>query len=643
MYHLASFWLADDLSEMAKEIFNLEFGRYSYMVSKNERITENLLRDYFRDSGHYDDDSIHIEEQKSVNGNINKLLSAASKTGGNGIGRPEFIVSCSDYPDFIMLVECKAETKLHETSDLSNPQHYAVDGVVHYGSYLKSSYNVICVAVSGQQKNNLNITYRLWPKGDAESKLLVDLRGREIKKFLGFKESIKFAVHDHDVERIKRDELIAFSRELHNYMRDYAKLSETEKPLLVSGILIALKDSYFASGYKSAKQIDLSQLLYRSIQDEIERADIPEAKKKNMVQPYSFIRVHPELSKLPKGSSETPLYRLISDIDQHVKPFIDIYHNFDAIGQFYGEFLRYTGGDKKGLGIVLTPKHITDLFAKLANLNPKSIVLDICAGTGGFLISSMHDMFLKSANEDESKFIQNHGLIGVEQQPNMFALCASNMILRGDGKANLYQGSCFDEAISEKIKGRANVGMVNPPYSQRGDNLHELNFVEHLLDSLEEGGTGIGIAIVPLNCAISPHPLKKKILGKHRLDAVMSMPQELFSPVGTVTCIMVFTAHTPHDQNPHHRTWFGYWKDDGFIKTKHKGRIDAGSWHSIRDNWLNDYFSKAERSELSVLKKVGADDEWCAEAYLDTDYSQILESSFLSELKKYAAFELYRS
>lgn len=610
---------------------------------KNERITENLVRDFLRDSGHYDNEMIFIEEQKSANLTINKCLKNASKTGGKGVGKPEFIITSTEYPDFVLLVECKADDKLHETPDFSNPKDYAVDGVLHYASHLKDSYNVICLGVSGQSKTKIKISYRLWPKLEGESKPLVDLASKDISKFISLQDAVKYSVYDHDVERIRRDELIAFSRELHNYMRDYAKLSETEKPLLVSGILIALKDTYFANGYKSAKQGDLSQLLYRAIQDEIERAKIPEAKKKNMVQPYSFIRVHPELSKLPKDSNETPIYRLISDIDKHVKPFIDVYQSFDAIGQFYGEFLRYTGGDKKGLGIVLTPKHITELFSELANLTPKSVVLDICAGTGGFLISAMHDMFKKSTSEDEVDLIKSEGLIGIEQQPNMFSLCASNMILRGDGKANLYQGSCFDDAISEKVKGRANIGMVNPPYSQKGDNLHEFNFIELMLNSLKDDGKSIGIAIVPLNCATSPHPLKEKILENHRLDAVLSMPLELFSPVGTVTCIMIFTAHTPHMQNKYHKTWFGNWKNDGFIKTKHKGRIDTGNWANIRESWLDSYFNRKEEPELSVLKQVGPKDEWCAEAYLQTDYSQLTEAEFLTELKEYAVFELYRS
>ena len=55
-------------------------------------------------------------------------------------------------------------------------------------------------------------------------------------------------------------------------------------------------------------------------------------------------------------------------LNQKVWPFISVYHDFDVVGQFYGEFLKYTGGDKKALGIVLTPKHITELFSLLANV-----------------------------------------------------------------------------------------------------------------------------------------------------------------------------------------------------------------------------------------------------------------------------------
>ncbi|MEN9848863.1 MAG: hypothetical protein RL368_1603, partial [Pseudomonadota bacterium] len=307
--------------------------------------------------------------------------------------------------------------------------------------------------------------------------------------------------------------------------------------------------------------------------------------------------------------------------------------------QFYGEFLKYTGGDKKALGIVLTPRHVTDLFARLANANKESKVLDICAGTGGFLISAMHQMMKSTTTEAERRKIKAKGLIGVEQQPDMFALAASNMILRGDGKANLHQGSCFDTAIVKAIKShKCDIGLLNPPFSQGDADLAELYFVKHMLDCLVKNGTGI--AIVPISCAIAPHPAKRAILDSHTLRAVMSMPGELFAPVGTVTCIMVFTAKIPHATS-NKKTWFGYWRNDGFIKTKHKGRIDINhTWPAIREKWVSMFKNNEIHTGISILQNVTADDEWCAEAYLETDYSTLSNSDFETELKKYVVFNI---
>jgi hypothetical protein len=38
---------------------------------------------------------------------------------------------------------------------------------------------------------------------------------------------------------------------------------------------------------------------------------------------------------------------------------------------------------------------------------------------------------------------------------------------------------------------------------------------------------------------------------------------------------------------------------------------------------------------LSVKREVNADDEWCAEAYMETDYSDLSPSLFEREVKKY--------
>src|SRR5207237_6602050 len=134
------------------------------------------------------------------------------------------------------------------------------------------------------------------------------------------------------------------------------------------------------------------------------------------------------------------------------------------------------------------------------------------------------------------------------------------------------------------------------------------------LDSLGQGAKCV--AIVPITCATAPSGVigdwKRTILERHTLEAVMSMPIELFhnSKTTVVTCVMVFTAHRPHPKGK--KTWFGYWRTDGFIKTKHRGRIDAlDRWTGIRDRWVSEFRSREVLDGFSVLKDVGPADEWC--------------------------------
>jgi hypothetical protein len=625
----------------------------------NERITENLVRDNLRELGFYEkSNGVRIEEQKSTIESIRRALTAASKSGGGGIGAPEFIITNPTQPDFVMIIECKAEVKNHAsptTSVMIGPPtdetpedrakrvtRFAVDGAVHYAHHLSKEHNVIAVAVSGQTLTDCQISTYLQTRGSAVAKPLITKGGAFISAIIPWSDYIDHAIYDPAVQAVRTGDLMAFSRELHDFMRDDVKASENEKPLFVSGSLIALRNVAFAKTFGDYSVKELPDEWLRVIEVELGKADIPKAKKKTIALPYSNIASHPEIAKRHKKYPKGVLHELIKRLNEKVWPFISVYHDFDVVGQFYGEFLKYTGGDKKALGIVLTPRHITELCAMLANVNKDSKVLDICAGTGGFLISAMQQMFRSAVTENDRARIKRESLIGVEQQPNMFALAASNMMLRGDGKANLHQSSCFDEAVTVAIKEyRCNVGLLNPPYSQGDEDLHELYFVGHMLECLRRGG--IGIAVVPMNCAISPHKARGELLKNHTLEAVMSLPDLLFTPVGAIPCLMVFTAKVPHETS-NKKTWFGYWKDDGFVKTKHLGRIDLnGKWPAIRDRWVETFRDREIVPGESVVHRVTAEDEWCAEAYMETDYSTLSADDFETEIKKYVAFRILQT
>lgn len=619
----------------------------------NERITENYVREKLRENGYYEaDNGVVIEEQKSQIKRVQTLLKSASKAKTGKGGYPEFIITWESDPNFLIVVECKADTKYHESQDLDKPKDYAVDGVLHYARYLSKDFTVLALAVSGTSEDYTKVSNYLIPCGSKDHKILTNEDGIEVKDILSFEDYYRLASFDPQVERKRHSDLLAFAKDLHELIWTAAKISEEDKPLLVSGTLIALMNQPFLNSFQYYSPEDMPRKWLEAIKDELDKADIPKAKKDTMLQPYAAVAGQPNLgkpdAKIAKKYPKGVLYEVIKEINDNVWPFISVYHNFDVVGHFYGEFLKYTAGDKKALGIVLTPRHITELFCDIANITKKDTVIDICAGTGGFLISAMHRMLKTAMTEEERLDIKKNRLIGIENSPKMFALAASNMILRGDGKANLHQSSCFEPTLKKAITApdpalgvkRPNIGLLNPPYAQSKSDaeLHELYFVKEMLDLLEKGG--LGVAIIPVSCVISPSKAKHEILEKHTLKAVMSMPSELFYPVGTVTCIVVFEAHKPH-KDTNKKTWFGYWREDGYIKTKHMGRIDLNhKWQDIKSRWLEAYNNNEVHAGESVTAYVDGDSEWIAEAYMETDYSTITEESFVDLVKNYAMFKI---
>ncbi|WP_104198725.1 class I SAM-dependent DNA methyltransferase [Cryobacterium sp. Y29] len=613
----------------------------------NERITEDLTDSILRHLGYYDDETaILVEKQQSAIAAIRTALSKASKRGsGKAAGYPEFIITAPSAPDIAIIIECKAEISRHQSTNLDRPADFAVDGVLHYARHLSPTHTVVSVAVSGSpaaSKWSLFLT----PKGSEVHRSLVAPTGAEIEELVPMSDLIVAAAFDPTVQRQRERDLISFSQQLHVFMRDEAEMTEQEKPLAVAGTLIALNDPVFRKTYDVYPAKDLPGAWMQAIRKQMTEASLLKAKISNLVQPFTGIQVQPELSKATVAYPKGVLNQIVKMLAEHVLPFMTVYHDIDVVGRFYGEFLRYSGGDGKGLGIVLTPRHVTELFALIANVDKTDVVVDTCAGTGGFLISAMTEMMRTATTEAEIASIKGERLLGIEQQATMYALAASNMILRGDGKSNLYQGSCFDKPNIDAIKKhhgtagamRPTVGMINPPYAKSKQDLSELRFFLNMLDMLAEGGRGI--AIVPISCATAPSIEKSELLKRHTLEAVMSMPPEVFAPTGVVTCIMVFTAQKPHKASDR-KTWFGYWREDGFVKVKNLGRVDKHhTWPVFRDRWVESWRNREVHPGESVMQKVTAVDEWVAEAYMETDYSTLTEADFERVLLDYSLFTL---
>lgn len=598
----------------------------------NEAKISIIFRDLLRNKGYYDDVKIIIEEQKSDNAKIDKLLKNASKRG-NKNGFPDFIIYSNEYPELIIVVEAKADINKHESDTKDNYADYAVDGALLYASFLSKEFDVLAIGVSGEDENTYRLSHYLQLKEEKVAYPIFD------DIILSIDEYIEGIIQSNYKFNQDYAKLIAYTKTLNETLHA-KKIKESQRALLISGILIALKDRAFKDGYKKHEKVEqLVKSLYTAIDGQLSSGDIPQKKIDVLTQAFAFVKTNPTLTD--KKTGKKFLEDLIDEIDKEINGFMVTHKYVDTVSQFYIEFLRYANNDK-GLGIVLTPPHITDLFAQLAGVDKNSIVLDNCCGTGGFLISAMKRMLIDAkGDKDKEKEIKGKQLVGIEFQDDIYTLLISNMIIHRDGRTNIFWGDCFNEIKEVKQKFKPTIGLLNPPYKTKASDIEEFEFILNNLDALDSGG--VCIAIIPISCVIEKtsvaENLRKRVLEKHTLEAVLSMPEELFhnSKVNTVTCAVIITAKKPHPKGK--KTWFAYCRDDGFIKMKNKGRIDANhTWDSIRENWVTAYRNREVIDGFSLMREVTEKDEWCVEAYLETNYEDFTFEDYETTVKKYLMF-----
>lgn len=138
------------------------------------------------------------------------------------------------------------------------------------------------------------------------------------------------------------------------------------------------------------------------------------------------------------------------------------------------------------------------------------------------------------------------------------------------------------------------------------------------------------------------------MLSEHTLYAVFTLPPDMFHPgASSNACCMVFNLGVRHEKAPIKETFFGYYKEDGFVKRKNLGRIERtkpgsgeGVWADIESEWLDLYNTRKSAAGKSVTKAVTAEDEWLCEAYMETDYSTLSDADFEKTIRDYLAFKI---
>jgi type I restriction-modification system DNA methylase subunit len=594
----------------------------------NEKTTiDQIIRELVKEI------TTNFDEQGSSIKDIQKALRGASKTKtGSGNGKPEFIFNIGE---FLLVIENKKElNKLEfktedENLDLEYPYRadYACNGAVHYAKHILSkSLNykkIFAIGAAGNNERFIIKPYYL------EKNRVVELQ--EVSNFENFKleniqEYYDVAVNG-ELPREEKElrELNKIASDLHEDLRNYGQLEGEKKATVVSAILLALEERTFTPdsllGLSGDNQKD-GDILFNAVDTFLRNLEaMPYAKVGILKDQFLFLKNDVTLNKKNTNLSMTPLKYFTLLLKDKIMDKIKT-TNWDILGNFYGEFVKYGGSDGNSLGIVLTPKHITELMAEIINVNKHDYVLDPAAGTGSFLISSMNRMLKQADNDDERSEIKKNRLFGVEIQQKLFTIATTNMILRGDGKSNLYRDDCF--SVQQQMnEHNINKVLMNPPYSQANkENRHlsEINFIANALNMMVPGGKLA--AIVPLSTMVGTNGYdknkKKEILSNNTLEYVISLNKDTFYGVGVVTCICVFTSGIKHPENK--RVKFINFEDDGYEVRKHVGLVGNGNEKNRKERLLdiiNDVIDADTR--LVVKSTIDYDDEWLHSYYYFDD------------------------
>jgi len=584
---------------------------------------------------------------------IQDALKTASKKGTGRAGFPEFVAKSKD---FIIVIEDKAEIekqanyedeeKTTLATDVKSNTDFAENGALHYANeiFTKTAFKkVFAFGCSGDEKHHIIKPIFVDEKGYKLLEVVENFENfseKNIEKY--YKEQV---LGETPSKILETKELQKKAAELHEHLRNYGQLGDKEKPLVVSAILLALSDRDFEVDYlKGDKRSTDGIKIFRSVENFMREVEVsPETKLKVVLNQFNLIKDRPALNQINKFLEKTPLKFFTEFINDNILASIKANAKEDVLGNFYGEFMRYSGGDGQSLGVVLTPHHITELFCDLLELQKDDNVFDPCCGTAGFLISAMHRMENMVETEEEKKHIKSNQLHGIEVREDMFSIATTNMILRDDGKSNLIPADFLSVAISDLRAKNYTKGMMNPPYSQaKGKDtahLSEIHFTKHLLDGLADGAKCA--LIVPQSTMVGKSKedkkVKKQILQNHTLEGVITLHKETFYRIGTNPCIAVFTAHKPHSDKKYCK--FINFENDGFEINKHIGLVETERAKEkkaqLLDCWLHD--APAE-TKFMVKTTITDKDEWLHSFYYFNDEIP-KHKDFEKTIADYLAFE----
>jgi len=614
---------------------------------KNEAKTDIDLFNYIKDNRVY---SKKWTVQKQSNKYIQEILDKTSKKGTGNKGYPDLIY-VNETKKLLILIENKDSVKNHVSKSEDKPVDFAVDGIKHYLSFFTEEklsqeketikkylehWKIVGIAFSGNINDEYN--HRL-DTFIIEKDKIQNISKNEIldeEDYLSFFENI-------DLEKISNN-ISKSSSETNRLLRN---LDSQKRPVLLSALMICLFErddlkNSFKGSYLNFDAQDIITNIPTTIKKILSSENIAQEKINILTNELAFIKTDKDLN------DTSVLKNILVELENNVIPLFKKKTNYDIIGKFYEEFLRYAGITNVKKGIVLTPNHITSLFTDLIDIKTNDVIFDPACGTGAFLIAGMNKLIhaIESSNisdkKERIKSIKARQLVGFEKSSTMYSLAISNMLFRGDGKSQIFNEDFFSSKTDEILNNLPNnptIGFINPPYGGKDNKSNptkkEIQFLEKMLDNCSR----YGVIIAPLSTYFKDDNDRNRILSKHTLKYVINMPSELFQPnASTHTAIAVFETNKPHNNG---KVVLYDLEDDGLILSKTKGRTDVlNKWNNIKKDLLKKINNPQKNEDLIklVYKEIKDNDEWIIQAHSKTNYEFLTEKSFEKTIKAYSIF-----
>lgn len=563
---------------------------------------EEKVEDYFK--AQLAEHSIrYFCKTDSINDAIDRALSQAeSKSGGSGRNYPDikiFLKSANNRCLPVMLEAKGTKGKLIKLDkngkiELEGARgqrtaitDFAVNGAVHYVNAILDEgtyHEALAIGLngyedSGETKYEAAIFYISEDNAREPIQLkqysdLSCLTQGNLSKLIEELDNTHLTEDQReDLKRSKHALLESKIKAIHQGIYDdddlKTKLGTNDKLYLFSGLIMAglpIKDSADLTvadlkGNSNDEDND-GQIILRRIKGFLKSKRSPADKVEMIIRLLTDVFANDLLWRPKNGESK--IRKIFRDISEGVVPILKLRLNVDFTGIILNSLKDWLelDNDKKN-DVVLTPRYVTNLMAKLARTDMDSFVWDTAMGSGGFLIAAMEQMIddvkrkIPTQEEREKKIrdIKEKQLLGIEVLGNIYILAVINMILTGDGSAHVLKGDSFEYDGSFP----ANVFLLNPPYSAAGKGF---NFVERALKKMTRG---YGCVLIQENAGSGNGlPYTKDILKNNTLVASIHMADIFKGRSSVQTAIYLFKVNQPHD--PDSLVTFIDFSNDGYFR-----------------------------------------------------------------------------